>query len=175
MSQATVAKTAADAAAKAHNEATKAEEVAKEALADLEAQQKAFDDKVALLTTTGENMELGIVKRNRAKQELAMLKAKDPLPLDRAKINQGAAVRKVKKARKKAEKTAAASKEEYAKANEAFKKAETDLAVIAKQTKGAGQGTLWFMQRELAEAKKYMTPKQLKKSDEELMKKMGGF
>ena len=115
------------------------------------------------------------VGSNRAKQELAMLKAKDPLPLDRAKINQGAAVRKVKKARKKAEKTATASKEEYAKANEAFKKAETDLAVIAKQTKGAGQGTLWFMQRELAEAKKYMTPKQLKKSDEELMKKMGGF
>ena len=175
MSQATVAKTAADAAAKAHNEATKAEEVAKEALAELEAQQKAFDDKVAQLTATGENMELGIVKRNRAKQELAMLKAKDPLPLDRAKINQGAAVRKVKKARMKAEKTAAASKEEYAKANEAFKKAETDLAVITKQTKGAGQGTLWFMQRELAEAKKYMTPKQLKKSDEELMKKMGGF
>ena len=35
-------------------------------------------------------MDLGIVKRNRAKQELAMLKAKDPLPLDRAKINQGA-------------------------------------------------------------------------------------
>ena len=39
------------------------------------------------------------------------IKAKDPLPLDRAKINQGATVRKAKKARKKADKSAAAAKE----------------------------------------------------------------
>ena len=172
MAQANVAKEAADAAAAAHAAAVEAEEAAKKALADLEAEQKAFDDKCAKFEETGNNMELGIVKRNRAKQELAQLKASDPMPLQRAKITQSAAVRKVAKARKKAETTANAAKEEHAKAEESFKNAEENLALLTKQCKGAGQGTMWYMKRELAEAKKYMTPKQLKKSDEELLKMM---
>ena len=68
--------------------------------------------------------------------------------------------------------TANAAKEEHAKAEESFKNAEENLALLTKQCKGAGQGTMWYMKRELAEAKKYMTPKQLKKSDEELLKMM---
>ena len=110
MAKAQTAAQAADEAAKDADIVAKREAEAQAALDELNAQQKAYDDKCASLEATGSNMDLGIVKRNRAKQELAMLKAKDPLPLDRAKINQGATVRKAK-ARKKADKSAAAAKE----------------------------------------------------------------
>eukprot|EP00034_Subulatomonas_tetraspora_P000052 GABW01000070.1.p1 GENE.GABW01000070.1~~GABW01000070.1.p1 ORF type:complete len:55 (-),score=12.36 GABW01000070.1:83-247(-) len=41
-------------------------------------------------------MNLGVVKRNRAANELAQLKDEDPLPLRKAKITQGAALRRVR-------------------------------------------------------------------------------
>ena len=175
MAKAQTAAQAADEAAKDADNAAKREAEAQAALDELNAQQKAYDDKCASLEATGSNMDLGIVKRNRAKQELAMLKAKDPLPLDRAKINQGATVRKAKKARKKADKSAAAAKESKEAAEKAFQAAEDQLAALTRASKGAGQGSLWFMKRELQEAKKYMTPKQLKKSDSFLLAKMQGM
>lgn len=175
MAKAQAAAQAADEAQKDADAAAKREAEAQAALDELNAQQKAYDDKCSSLEVIGANMDLGIVKRNRAKQELAMLKAKDPLPLDRAKINQGATVRKAKKARKKADKSAAAAKESKESAEEAFKSADEQLSRLTAQSKGAGQGTLWFMKRELQEAKKYMTPKQLKKSDSYLMAKMQGM
>jgi hypothetical protein len=175
MAKAQTAAQAADEAATDADNAAKREAEAQAALDELNAQQKAYDDKCASLEATGSNMDLGIVKRNRAKQELAMLKAKDPLPLDRAKINQGATVRKAKKARKKADKSAAAAKESKEAAEKAFQAAEDQLAALTRASKGAGQGSLWFMKRELQEAKKYMTPKQLKKSDSFLLAKMQGM
>ena len=175
MAKAQAAAQTADEAQKAADNSAKCAAEAKAALDELHAQQKAYDDKCASLEKTGSDMSLGIVKRNRAKQELAMLKAKDPLPLDRAKINQGATVRKAERARKKADKAAAAAKESKEAAEKAFKDAEAELARLTKASKGAGQGTLWYMKRELQEAKKYMTPKQLKKSDSFLLAKMQGM
>lgn len=68
---------------------------------ELQAQEKAVADKIADLQKKSE--EGGVVSRNKAKAELEQLKAEDPLPLQRAKLNQGAAVRKSEKARKAAE------------------------------------------------------------------------
>jgi hypothetical protein len=70
-------------------------------LEELHAQEKALADKIADLEKRSE--EGGVVSRNKAKAELEQVKAEDPLPLQRAKLNQGAAVRKSEKARKAAE------------------------------------------------------------------------
>jgi len=51
-------------------------------------------------------MNLGVVKRNRAKAELAQLKCTDPLPLRKAKITQAAAVKKAEKRRKQSKRAA---------------------------------------------------------------------
>ena len=76
------------------------------------------------------NGELGIVKRNGAKAELAQLKASDPLPLRTAKITQAAAVRKLAKAVKKAATAAAA-------AGAARKNAEAATKVAAEAAQAA--------------------------------------
>jgi hypothetical protein len=191
------AKFRADDAKKAADALAKAQKAAEDALAELEAQQKAFDDRCAMLKATSEDDSLGQVKRNKAKHELSQMKAKDPLPLDRAKINQGATVRKLKKAKKKADKTAAeaaaaaaAASEARAAAEEAAALAEktareseeaaaaAEAAVLAadkaveeasgaletvkEQCKGNSvQGTMWWMDREWEEAKKYMSSAQI--------------
>ena len=171
-------------AAIAEKEATEAADavlaakaVADAALAELEAQEKAFQDKMSKMEADGSNMELGIVKRNRAKAELAQLKASDPLPLRTAKITQEAAVRKLAKAHKKAaaaaaaasaarataaaaqaaaEAAAAAAEAAIPEAEAAFEAAQKALQEVKDQIKGAGQGTFWWLDRELIEAMKYM-------------------
>merc|ERR1712166_269035 len=103
------AKASCDAAIKSEQEsqkaaaaAHKAELAAQAALAELEAQQKALDDAKAKLQTQIDDESVSNTKKMKAKIQLAGLESKDPLPLDRAKITQGAAVRKLKKAKKKA-------------------------------------------------------------------------
>ena len=90
------------------------------------------------------------------------------MPLDRAKITQGAAVRKLKKAKKKAVKAAEAATESRTKAEGDLATAEGMLNVEMKKATGGGQGELWFMKRELDEAKKELD--EAKNSDEELDK-----
>eukprot|EP00947_MAST-08B_sp_MAST-8B-sp1_P002295 g2295.t1 len=157
----------------AEEEAAKAKAVADEALAELNAQEEAFKSKMEKLEATSTDGSLGIVKRNKAKAELAQLKCEDPLPLRQAKITQEAAVRKLQKALKKAASAAAAAgaarKNAAAAAEEAeaaiplaeaaFEEAQQILAEVKEQIKGAGQGTFWWMDRELVEAMKYMPQK----------------
>jgi len=73
----------------------------KAAVAELTAQETAYKNKIADLERKSE--EGGIVSRNKAKAELEQVKAEDPLPLRKAKLNQEAAVRKCEKAQKAAE------------------------------------------------------------------------
>ena len=152
-------KEAKDASEAAH----KAEIAAAEALAKLEAEQKKLDDMIVDLTAKAADMSLGVVKRGQASSKLAAVKGKDPLPLNRAKITQAAAVRKLKKAKKKADATAEAATQARAAAEEAFQAAEQLLKVEMKKASGGGQGELWWMARELEEAKKYMSPAALRK------------
>jgi len=55
------------------------------ALAELQREEDAFNAKKVELEATGNNADLGVVKRNMAKNELAQLLCTDPLPLQRAK------------------------------------------------------------------------------------------
>lgn len=88
---------ALEAQKKAEAALKKAENELKAAVEALEAEQKAFDDKKADLEAKS---ELGGVKGMRAKNELAQMLSEDPLPLRRAKITQGAALKRAQKARK---------------------------------------------------------------------------
>lgn len=75
----------------------KADEENKSALAELQSQEKAYADKLSELEK--KSQEGGVVSRNKAIAELEQLKSKDPLPLQRAKINQTASCKKAEKAR----------------------------------------------------------------------------
>merc|ERR1712108_97898 len=66
------------------------------ALAELHAQEKAYNDKKEALEKKSE--EGGVVSKNKAKAELAQHLAEDPLPLRKAKITQEAAVKRADRA-----------------------------------------------------------------------------
>uniref|UniRef100_A0A6A7GBQ4 TolA-like protein n=2 Tax=Hirondellea gigas TaxID=1518452 RepID=A0A6A7GBQ4_9CRUS len=158
---------AAQAARTAEAAQLKAEAAVKQALAELEAEEKAFSDRKSGLEAKSETG--GLVSKNKAKNELQQLLAEDPLPLQRAKINQGATVRAAQKSSKAA---ARASEEAEAAAQRArdataaadaalqeavdnFKTAEEFLEEV-KSKPGSGKGSIWWIERELYEAKKYL-------------------
>jgi len=95
--EAQAAADAAEAAAAPYRAAVAENE---KALEELHAQEKAYQDKKAALEKTKNDMSIGVVKRNKAANELDQLLGEDPLPLRKAKINQEATVRKMEKAAK---------------------------------------------------------------------------
>jgi len=131
----------------------KAEEENKAALAELKKQEDDYHNRCADLEA--KTKEGTIVQKNKAVQELAQLKSEDPLPLRKAKITQESAVRKAEKARKEVEEKTkqveAATKEAEKKFDEAQKYLEE-----VKSKGGSSQGDIWWMQREITEAKKYL-------------------
>jgi hypothetical protein len=164
--------------------------VAAEALATAE---RKFAARKQKLKAKAENSTLGVVKRNKAANVLAQLEAKDPLPLQQAKITQAAVVKKCEKATKKAAKATAkaVTAREKAQADEASAQKAREAAEAAvevaeqaivaateflekvkKEVKGAGKGKLWFMDRELEEAKKYMPKSKLKKFEKKMKASM---
>lgn len=161
--------------AKAAEEAVKMAEAELQAAVDeLNAQEEAYNGKIADLTEKAADMTLGVVKRNKAANECEQLKAEDPLPLRKAKITQGAALKKVQKKRVRAEEATANAQAAAAAATEAklaaeAKAAELDAAYVELQNKmteaeqelaeakakgGPANGNFWVMGRELFEADK---------------------
>ncbi|GMH65672.1 hypothetical protein TL16_g04258 [Triparma laevis f. inornata] len=154
-----------------------AKEQAEGALKELQEQEAAFKKKLDDLEATSTDDSLGIVKRNKAKAELAMAKAEDPMPLRMAKIHQEAAVRKVTKATVKAgaataaaetaakhavearinsEKAAVEASAAAKAAEAAIPDAEAILEEVKQKNSGSGEGNLWYIDRELEEAKRYL-------------------
>jgi hypothetical protein len=172
--------------AKAQNEA---------ALAELAAQEEAIAKKLADLQVIADDENLGAVKKGKAKAEIAMIKAEDPMPLRMAKIHQEAAVRKVTKATVKAGTTtmaaevaakeavkargeaesaaveaaaaAVAAEEAIPAAQQAFADAEALLEEVKKKNTGGGQGQLFYIDRELEEAKKFLPRSKVAKAEAE--------
>jgi chromosome segregation ATPase len=145
---------------KAEEDARKAEEENKAALAELKKQEDDYHNKCADLEA--KTKEGTIVQKNKAVQELAQLKAEDPLPLRKAKITQESAVRKAEKARKEAELATQKAEEKTRQVEAATKDAEKkfdDAQKYLEEVKskgGSSQGDIWWMQREITEAKKYL-------------------
>merc|ERR1712137_383755 len=149
------------------------------ALAEVKKQEDEYNGKIA--DCERRSTQGGVVQQNKAKAELAQLKAEDPLPLSRAKITLEAAEKRASKARapfeaatKIAEEarqaaTAAANAASQAAAQDAkaaadaaldaaaqrLEEAEAYLAEV-KSKPGVSYGSLWWIDRELYEQKKYL-------------------
>jgi hypothetical protein len=120
-----------------------AENELKTALNELQLQEESYNQKTEQLKAKSEDQSLGVVQRNKARNELAQHQSQDPLPLRQAKITTEAATKKAERARANAE-----SK---------FQEAENFLHEVRSRGDGAGgQGALWWLERELEEVKKYM-------------------
>jgi len=145
-----------------------AEEEQALAVKDLKLQEDTFQRTMKELEQKSENSD-SIVAKNKAKQELAQLKQDNPLPLRKAKITAEAALRKVEKQRKETELAAiqleSAKKEveevtkrvekSVVEAEEKFREAEAYLEEV-KRKGGVANGAIFWIQRELQEAKKYL-------------------
>jgi len=152
---------AREADAKAAELASKqAQQELEAALAELHAQEEAYNQKTETLKKKSE--EGGVVSRNRAKNELAQHLAEDPLPLRKAKIDQGAAVRKAEKATAAAQVATAAAVAAREASEAAVEEARSKVAEAeaylqeVKNQPGSAEGQMWWMERELYEAKKYL-------------------
>jgi len=126
-------------------EARAAQRELEPATRELRAQEDAFNNRTEELrraTTTG-----GLVSQNKAKNELSQHLASDPLPLRRARITQEAAVKKAERA------TMAAQV-----AREAAERAVAEAEAYLEEAKSRGvpDGAIWWLERELHEAKAYM-------------------
>jgi len=157
------------------------------AVDDLKKQEDEYHGKIASAEKKANDESLGAVQRNKAKNEVAQLKAEDPLPLRKAKITQEAALKRVQKQRQLAEAATKQAEDKVRAAAAALKAAEEAQAALEEQTKllaaaqdelsvkfeeasealnvikkkggGTAQGVIWWMERDLAEAKKWMVKK----------------
>lgn len=143
----------------AAREAAAATKELEAAVAELEKEQKAQDDKVATFQATIDNKSLSGVKRMRAKNELAQFLSEDPLPLRKAKITQSAALKRAQKAEILAEEEKAKAIQKRADAQQALQEAEHALAELKKKGDGVAKGAVWWLDRELLEIKKFMPNK----------------
>eukprot|EP00211_Chloroparvula_japonica_P008058 CAMPEP_0119121064 /NCGR_PEP_ID=MMETSP1310-20130426/1853_1 /TAXON_ID=464262 /ORGANISM="Genus nov. species nov., Strain RCC2339" /LENGTH=316 /DNA_ID=CAMNT_0007110601 /DNA_START=113 /DNA_END=1063 /DNA_ORIENTATION=- len=148
-------------------EALEAEAPFKAACEDLEAarldvkrQEDEYNAKTEDLKKKSE--EGGVVSRNRAKVQLDAHLAEDPLPLRKAKLTLEAAQKKADKARapfqektKVAEQARQEAENAVAEAGLRMKEAEAYLEECRKKP-GCAHGSLWWIDRELTEKKKYM-------------------
>jgi len=123
----------------------------KAAVDDLHKQEEAYQNQIKTLESKIADPNASTVAKSKAKNELAQLKNEDPLPLRKAKITQEAALRKVEKERKAAE-------EQTRKLEEVFNQAQEYLEKV-KKSGGNPLGAIWWMERELKEAQKYLPKK----------------
>jgi hypothetical protein len=108
----------------------------------LEAAQEAQRKQLASLEAKANDPNLGVVKRNKAKNQIEQMKSEDPLPISKAKITQGAALKKAEKAAKAAAKATANCASKSAAANEAADEAaqasaQADEAAAASEAAAA--------------------------------------
>jgi len=167
---------------KAEEAVKKAEAEQRAAVDELTKQEETYKKLITDLETKSKDSGATVVQRNKAAAELAQVKQEDPLPLRKAKITQEAALRKVEKERKAAEAATAKAEEAHNKALEAQKEAEAKTAQLEEQTRkveeavketemrvkeaqdyleevkksGVAQGSIWWMEREIKEAQKYL-------------------
>jgi len=130
------------------------------ALADVNAQQQEYDNTTADLKAKSE--QGGQVAQNKAKAELAAHLNKPTLALTRAKITAEAAVKKAEKTRIAATEARAAAERAKVAADAALEDARSkvdEAEAFLQQVKaksGGGQGSIWWMERELHEARAYL-------------------
>jgi len=134
----------------------KAETELKAAVEDLRKQEDEYHSQISSLEA--KSQEGSTVSRNKAAAELSQLKSTDPLPLRKAKITQEAALRRTEKERKATEIAVQQVSEAVRDTEQKLAEAEKYLNEVKRQG-GSAQGSIWFMERELKEAQKYLPKK----------------
>jgi chromosome segregation ATPase len=145
-------KSAAEAAQK-EAELKQAEAEVTKSLQELKDQEDEFNNRTETLKR--QTQEGSTVQKSRASNELAQHLASDPLPLRRAKLNTEAAKRKAERAVKAAEEARQAADKAVEDARNKVAEAEAYLVEVSNKT-GSAKGALWWMDKELQEAKKYL-------------------
>jgi len=130
-----------------------AQEELEEALAVVHKEEEEYNGKIADCEKRAETG--GVVQKNKAKAELAQLKAEDPLPLRKAKITLSAAQKRAEKARAPFAEARAAAEAAMEEARRQVEEAEAYLNEIKNQP-GQPYGSIWWVDRELHEQKKYL-------------------
>jgi len=138
--------TAFTTAEKRAKELADAESELKKALAALKEQEDQYNLKTKELTAKSEGSGVAAM---RSKNELAQHLAEDPLPLRKAKLSTEATTKKAEKARAEQEKAVADCAKRLGDAEAFLQK------VMAKGT-GPALGSLFWIDRELREKKKYL-------------------
>jgi len=136
-------------AEKRKKELADAEAELKRELTALKEQEDSYNKKTKELTAKSEGSGVSAM---RAKNELAQHLAEDPLPLRKAKLSTEAATKKAERARVKQEEAV----QECAKR---LAEAEAFLKTVMAKASGPALGTLWWIDRELREKKKYLPGK----------------
>jgi len=139
----------------AEKQVKQAEAELQAAIKELNEIESAYKAKCAELESIG-NSDAGAVKKNKAKNELAQLLGEDPLPLRKAKLTQGAALKRVERERIAMEAATERVKEEVAKAEAAVADAVLAIEAIKKAGGGVAHGAVWWMEREIIEMRKFM-------------------
>jgi len=140
----------------------KAETDLKVAVDDLRTQEDNFKKQLVTLETKSKDENASTVTRNKAAAELAQFKAENPLPLRKAKISQEAALRKVERERRQAENARGVLEQRLVDTEKAAESAEEFLDELKRQPANPN-GSIWWMERELHEAQKYLPKKNLAK------------
>eukprot|EP01103_Thecamoeba_quadrilineata_P018699 TRINITY_DN7272_c0_g1_i1.p1 TRINITY_DN7272_c0_g1~~TRINITY_DN7272_c0_g1_i1.p1 ORF type:complete len:309 (-),score=93.35 TRINITY_DN7272_c0_g1_i1:22-948(-) len=130
-----------------------AQEEVEAAYADVKSQEDARSKKIEELEK--KSQEGGPVQQNKAKAELAQVKAEDPLPLRKAKITLEAALKKAEKARAPFEAATRVAEEALEASRKKLEEAEAYLHEV-KSKPGSPLGTFWWMERELQEKRAYL-------------------
>merc|ERR1711879_1045365 len=130
-----------------------AQEELEEALAVVHKEEEEYNGKIADCEKRAETG--GVVQKNKAKAELAQLKAEDPLPLRKAKITLSAAQKRAEKARAPFAEARAIAEAAMEDARRKVEEAEAYLNEIKNQP-GQPYGSIWWVDRELHEQKKYL-------------------
>jgi len=136
----------------------KAEAELKTAVEELHKQEEAYKTQVTTLETKSNDDNASTVSKSKAAAELAQLKNEDPLPLRKAKISQEAGLRKVERERKALEVARANLEKQVADTEKAVAEAEEYLEQLKRQPANPF-GAIWWMERELKEAQKYLPKK----------------
>jgi len=117
------------------------------------AQESAREQRTAELTR--KSSEGGVVAQNKAKAELAQHLAEDPLPLRKAKVTLEAALKKAEKARAPFEAATKIAEEALERTRQKVAEAEAYLEEVKKKP-GSSHGSIFWMERELFEKKKFL-------------------
>jgi len=131
----------------------KAQEEVEAALAEVKAEEDAYHGKIADCKRRSESG--GVVQQNKAKAELAQLQAEDPLPLRKAKITLEAAQKRAEKARAPFAAARKIADDAMDAASAKVDEAQAYLDEIKNQP-GQPYGSIWWVDRELHEQKKYL-------------------